>query len=69
MRALTIGQRVVWGRRADFAPDERHRYLPARIVEWMGDSARIELDRQLEDDDDPLAPVLEYSTTLVVRSD
>jgi hypothetical protein len=35
----------------------------------MGDSARIELDRQLEDDDDPLAPVLEYSTTLVVRSD
>ena len=68
MRALNTGQRVVWGRPADFAPNERHRYIPARVVEWMGTSTRIELDRPL-DDDDPLVPHMLDPTTLVVGSD
>ena len=68
MRTLTIGQRVVWYRLAYLAPNERHRYIPARVVECMGTSTRIELDRPL-DDDDPLAPVIADSpTTLVVGS-
>ena len=68
MRTLNTGQRVVWRRLPDVAPHERHRYTPARVVGWMGTSTRIELDRQLEDDD-PLVPYMLDPTTLVVGSD